>query len=179
MTTLVLVVIAGLLSLAALAVVVRGRISSATTLSRLHECTTPVDLDAFRNLIDPENEEFFRRRLEAGQYRQFRKKRDRVALAYLRLMASNAAVVLHVSEPLRSSSDEATRVAAERVVGVALRLRINSLLAMARLRFFLILPIPRSHPTRFVMDYPSFVSAVMYLVMLQNPRETSLVMSAL
>jgi hypothetical protein len=179
MTTVVLVVIAGLLSLAALAVVVRGRISSATTLSRMHECTMHVDLNAFRNLIDPENEKFFRQWLDADQFRLFQKQLDRVALAYLRLMASNAAVVLHVSEPLRSSSDAATRVAAERVVGVALRLRINSLLAITRLRFFLIFPIPRSHPTRFVMDYPSFVTAVMYLVMLQNPRETSSVISAL
>jgi hypothetical protein len=179
MTTLLFIVAAGLLSVSVLIHVVRGQISSATSLSRLHECTTHVDLEAFRNLLDSENDNFFRARLDANQFRLLQKQRDRVALAYLRLIAANAAVVLQLSEPLRSSSNEATRLAAERVVGVALRLRINSLLAMVRLRFFLLFSVQRLHATRLVMDYPSFVAEVMSLVMLYAPGETSSIISAL
>jgi hypothetical protein len=179
MTTTILLVIAGLLTIALLAYVVRGHVSSGTTLSRLHEFTTHVDLAAFQNLIDPENEKFFRDRLDAQQFRKLRKQRDRVVLAYLRSIAANAAVVLYVGEQLRASSNEATRSAAERVVATALRLRINALLAMVQLELFLILPIEQSKQIRLSVEYPAFVSSVMSLVMLQEPRLTSSVMSAL
>jgi hypothetical protein len=179
MTTLLILFAAGLLSFIALVYVVRGQVSTSTSLTRLHECTTHVDLDAFRNLLDSENEDFFRAWLDADQFRLLQKQRDQVALVYLRSIATNAAVVLQLSEPLRFSPNEATRLAAERVVAVALRLRVNSLLAMARLQFFLSFPIWRNRSTRLVMDYPSFVKAVISLVMLAAPSETSSVMSAL
>jgi hypothetical protein len=179
MTTLIILVAAGLLSFSVLVYVVRGQVSSATSLARLHESTTHVDLDAFRNLLDLQNEDFFRARLDDDQFRFLQKQRDQVALVYLRSIATNASVVLQVSEPLRSSPSEATRLAAERAVAVALRLRINSLLAMIRLQFFLSFPIWRNRSTRIVMDYPSFVTAVKSLVMLAAPSQTSSILSAL
>jgi hypothetical protein len=179
MTTTIFLVVAGLLTVVLLAYVVRGHVSSTTTLSRLHESTTHVDLAAFQNLIDPENERFLRGRLEAAQFRNLRRQRDRVVLAYLRCIATNAAVVMYVGEQSRSSSNEATRSAAERVVATALRLRINTLLTMVRLHFFLILPFDQGTQIHLAAEYPALVSSVMSLVMLQEPRATSLVISAL
>src|ERR1700690_1536060 len=53
--------------------------------------TRPVDLDAFRNLVDPGEEDFLRSSLLPPQFRAVQRERMRAALEYVRNTGHNAA----------------------------------------------------------------------------------------
>ncbi|MCU1286050.1 MAG: hypothetical protein JWO13_2400 [Acidobacteriales bacterium] len=179
MTTLLIFILTGLLCSAISAYFVKGQVFPGTTISCLHECTTHIDLDAFQNLINPENQRFYESKLSGEQLKRWRRERDRIVMAYLKVIASNAARVLYVAQQLREDPIESTRVAAEKVTASALRLRMNSLVAMARIHLSLIFPLQSYDSVCCAVDYPSFVSSVMWLVMQQDPRQTTSVLSAL
>ena len=50
----------------------------------------PVDVEAFRNLINPAEDEYLRHRLPPSQFRIVRRERLRAMAAYVQLIASNA-----------------------------------------------------------------------------------------
>jgi hypothetical protein len=64
----------------------------------------PVDLDAFRNLMDPVQEAFLRQRLPAGEFREVRKRRMYAALAYLEGVRENAAALQNIGKQARLSA---------------------------------------------------------------------------
>ena len=57
----------GLLMMAVLLLAVRGQSVVVHNLRELEGRTQPVDLDAFRNLTDPREEEYLRQNLEIGR----------------------------------------------------------------------------------------------------------------
>src|SRR6202051_3358999 len=58
----------------------------------------PIDIEAFRNLINPAEDEYLRCRLPANRFRGVRRERLRAMAAYVHAAASNAAVLVRVGE---------------------------------------------------------------------------------
>ncbi len=54
---------------------------------------TPVDLDAFENLTDPEEEAFLRHNLSPAEFRSVQRLRIRVAKMYVAAMSKNASTM--------------------------------------------------------------------------------------
>src|SRR5215467_2346300 len=95
---------------------VRGRSAAVTDLSDIERLTKPVDLEAFRNLVDPEEEEYLRSNLSAADFRSVQRERLLAAVDYMTGVSRNAAVLLRLGELARRSSDAEVAVAGQDLV---------------------------------------------------------------
>jgi len=127
-----------------------------------------LDIDAFRNLIDPAEEEFLRCRLSAPEFRKIQRERLRAAAEYISCAAQNAAILLRMGEAARRSSDAATAEVAEKLVDQALRLRLYAFQAILRLRVRILFPGWRPASLRVVESYEQVTRQVVRLG-LQSP----------
>jgi hypothetical protein len=129
----------------------------------------PIDVEAFRNLINPAEEEYLRRRLPPAQYRVVRRERLRAMAAYVQVAASNAAVLVRVGEVALASGDSRITLAAQEVVNDALLLRRNTTVALARIYLALAWPNSGFAAVRVIDRYEQLSGAAMLLGRLQNP----------
>src|SRR5712691_5906913 len=86
----------------------------------------PIDVQAFRNLIDPAEDEYLRRRLPASEFRVVRRQRLRAMAAYVHAAERNAAVLIVIGQGALTAADAETAEAARRLVDNALLLRRNA-----------------------------------------------------
>jgi hypothetical protein len=129
----------------------------------------PIDIEAFRNLIDPAEESYLRRRLPAAQFRVVRRERLRAMAAYVHVAGSNAAVLVRVGEAAVASGDPQIAGAAQQLVNDALLLRRNTAVALARIYLALAWPNSGFAAVRVVERYEHLSGAAMLLGRLQNP----------
>ena len=163
---LVIVAVVALVTITGVAVSrslqVRGSASLAATIR-------PIDIEAFRNLIDPAEDGYLRRRLPAAQFRKVRRERLRAMAAYIHVAGSNAAVLVRVGEAALASGDERIAGAAHQLVNDALLLRRNATLALARIYLALAWPNSEFAAVRVADRYEQLSGAAMLLGRLQNP----------
>ena len=129
----------------------------------------PLDVEAFRNLIDPAEDDYLRRRLPPAQFRMVRRKRLRAMAAYIQVAGSNAAVLIRVGEAALTGGNVHTAVAAQQMVNDALLLRRNTAVALARIYLALAWPNSGFAAVRVVERYERLSGAAMLLGRLQNP----------
>src|SRR5688500_8471474 len=101
MTVAVIFVVVALAVMLLLWRATRARSVDVSGLDDLEGKTQPVDLAAFRNLTDPEEEAFLRENLDAADLRRVQRARLRAALEYVRRANQNAAVLLKLGELAR------------------------------------------------------------------------------
>jgi hypothetical protein len=130
----------------------------------------PIDLEAFRNLINPAEDDYLRRRLPRAQFRLVRRERLRAMAAYVRVAGSNAAVLVRVGEAALATGDPQLAGAAHQLVNDALLLRRNTTLALARIYLALAWPDSEFAAVRVVDRYERLSGTAMLLGRLQNPR---------
>jgi len=119
---------------------VRGQRIALAAPSDLERYAQPVDLAAFQALLDPGSEAFLRAELSPSELRAFLRRRCRVAAAYTRRVAANAALLVRLAELARHSPDPATARAGAELANAALELRLLALLSYARLQLELLHP---------------------------------------
>src|SRR3984885_2686780 len=129
----------------------------------------PIDIEAFRNLINPAEDDYLRRRLPPAQFRVVRRERLRAMAAYVQVAARNAVVLVSVGEIALASDDPRIAGAAQRVVNDALLLRRNTTVALARIYLALAWPNSDFAAVRVVDRYEQLSGAAMLLGRLQNP----------
>ncbi len=129
----------------------------------------PIDIEAFRNLIDPEEDRYLRRRLPPAQFRAVRRERLRAMAAYVHIAGSNAGVLVRVGEAALASGDPNLAGAAQEMVNDALLLRRNATVALARIYLALALPNSRFAAVRVIERYEQLNGTAMLLGRLQNP----------
>ena len=141
----------------------------APDLQTLDTYTRPVDLAAFRNLIDPSEEDYLRGHLPAGKFRSIQRQRMRAALEYVQRTAYNAALLMRVGEAARQSENAEIASAASALVNDALRLRMNAGLAILFLYARIALPGSRISVGRVTDVYESLTAGLLRLTRLQDP----------
>jgi hypothetical protein len=166
--TLILVLIA-FLALGVLIRLAKGGASPSKLLENPAEHIRAVDVDAFRNLVDPGEEEFLRTHLAPTEFRRIQRERLRAAVDYVSCAAQNAAVLLRMADAGRRSPDPATAEAAEKLVDNAIRLRLYAFQTIARLYLGMILPGARISPVRIAESYEQMTRLVVLLGCLQYP----------
>lgn len=166
--TLILVGLA-FLTLGFLVKLTKGRAFAVEVLENPTEHIRSVDVEAFRNLVDPEEEEFLRSNLPPAEFRRIQRERLRVAVEYVSCAAQNAAILLRLADAGRRSSDPATAEAAQKLVDNALRLRLYALHAIPRLYLGMIFPGSRISPVRIAERYEQMTRQVVLLGCLQYP----------
>jgi hypothetical protein len=100
----------------------------------------PVDIDAFRNLIDPAEEDFLRRRLPPADFRRIQRERLGAAKDYITGAARNAEILLQLAEPARLSPDPEVVQAAQKLIDEATQLRLYAFRAIPRIYFAMLFP---------------------------------------
>jgi len=119
---------------------VRGRSAQVKDPHAAGELIIPVDLEAFRNLIDAQQDRFLREHLDGRDYRRVQRARALATAEYLRHVAHNAGIILRVGEFARSSREASVAALGAELVSNAIRLRLFSLVALAQAYLSVVLP---------------------------------------
>jgi hypothetical protein len=129
----------------------------------------PIDVEAFRNLIDPAEDDYLRRRLSATEFRLVRRQRLRAMAAYVRTAKRNAAVLVRMGQGALTTGDAQTAEAARRLVDNALLLSRNADFALLRIYFALAWPNSGLAAAPILHGYEQLNGSAMLLGRLQNP----------
>jgi hypothetical protein len=111
--------------------VARGSAARLNGAGDLEGRTQAIDLLAFRNLMDPAQEEFLRGSVSAREYRHLKRLRDGVAVSYVTAVFHNAAILIRLGEALQR--EPATAEEGARIVQLALKNRISAAFLLAKL----------------------------------------------
>ncbi len=134
-----------------LIVEVRRRYSPSSEITSATQLIA-VDLDAFQNLTDPEEEQFLRARLPAAEFRGVQRSRIRAAKVYVSVLSENANVLVAVGQSVRDHADPEVVASGAEVVQRAMRLKVWCLLAEMRLTAALAFPTVLS-PTNTIASH--------------------------
>ena len=129
----------------------------------------PVDITAFRNLIDPEQEDYLRKNLPAHEFREVQRKRLLAAAVYVRLVKQNANLLSSIGQAAQASADRPTAEAARELVDQALQVKANAGLALLRIYCGWVWPTARISSAPILDGYDRLAGSAMLLGRLQNP----------
>jgi hypothetical protein len=169
MNLAIVLVIVAVLALATILTVAVSRSLQAKESADLDGSIRQIDVEAFRNLINPAEDNYLRHRLPPAKFRTVRRERLRAMAAYIHVAASNAAVLVRVGEAALASGDPRVARAAHELVNDALLLRRNATVALARIYLALAWPNSGFAAVRVVDRYEQLSGAAMLLGRLQNP----------
>jgi hypothetical protein len=146
---------------------------SAQSYDELSRQLVPVDIAAFRNLIDANETRYLREKLAPAAFRAVQRQRQIAALAYVRAVAHNAALLIAMADPAKSSPNPEVASTAQAVVEQALQLRIRSLLLILKLWAGIALPGLTVSGSTIVDRYQNVSSGFVNFVQLSRPAGTS------
>jgi hypothetical protein len=101
---------------------------------------TPIDLEAFATLTDPEEERSLKINLSRAEFRIAQRFRVRAIKAYMSAFSDNASVLFAAGQAARDHSDEQVAAGAREIMQSAMRLKIWCLLTTIRLNAALVFP---------------------------------------
>lgn len=150
-----------------------GHDSSVKRLEDLAGRTRPVDLEAFRNLVDPAEEDFLRSSLLPREFRAVQRVRMRAALGYIRNTAHNSAFLLRVGEAATRNPDPRIAQAGRQLTDRALRLRAYALLSGAKLYVRMVFPDAQLSYGRLADNYQNLSALAGQLALMQHPTQAA------
>jgi len=139
-----------------------------TTLDKLAPPVEPIDVEAFRNLVDASENAYLQRQLPAPEFRRVQRERLRAAAAYVRAAGRNAAVLITIGQAALAG-DPKTAEAARELVDSALLLRRNAAFALLRIYVGLAWPTAGVSAAPVLLGYERLSGHAMLLGRLQNP----------
>jgi hypothetical protein len=169
MNLAILIVIASVLALVVILRVASSRSLQLSNNAGLAEQIQPVDVEAFRNLVNPADDEYLRTHLRPRQFRQVRRARLQATAAYVQVASKNAAILVRLGEAALATGNPQTAVAAKQLVNDALLLRRNTGMALAKIYVTMAWPGMGFSTARIVESYVHVSSSAMLLGRLQNP----------
>jgi hypothetical protein len=169
MNLAIVLVIVAVFSLAVILSVAVSRSLQSRNRAVLSGTIRPIDVEAFRNLINPAEDDYLRRRLPPGQFRRVRRERLLAMAAYVGVAANNATVLVRVGQTALAGGDPRVAEAAHKLVNDALLLRRNTTVALARIYLALAWPNSGLAAVRVADRYEQLSGAAMLLGRLQNP----------
>ena len=165
---IILVVVAAL-SLTGMLWVAKGRSAAISKVEELPRRIRPVDIHAFRTLVDPAETQYLRSKLPRGEFRRIQRQRLRAAVQYISCAKQNAAVLVRIGEAARRSPDPSIAEAGEKLANAAIRLRIFSFQASLKLYLEMISPGSQVSGGALAENYENITSLVFLLGRLQRP----------
>jgi len=174
MTVTLLLILFALLAL--IFFVLRGvaAIRTGTDEATLAAQMRSVDLEAFRNLADPDEEAFLRNRLSAKEFRTVQRLRLQAAIEYLAAVSHNAAMLVQLGQAARRSSNVQIAEAAQTLVDNALILRLYAALAICKLCIRFLKPEASLQAAGILDRYQRVTEGALRLGRLQYPGRAPL-----
>lgn len=165
----IIVLIVSVLALGAVLLLVCGRISAGQGSADLAARLRPIDVKAFRNLVDEHEQDFLRERLPGGEFRRIHRERMLAATQYVWGAARNAGILIRLGETAKGDSDPAVVAAAESLQENALRMRLYSLQTLPRLYVSMFVPNFGRAPHGLAENYDRLTRQMVTLGCLQSP----------
>lgn len=134
----------------------------------------PVDMLAFVALNDRADERFLREKLPPTRFRQLKRRRIKVTLAYIRRISANAAAVLQLSEAARQSDDPKIAGAAGEIADITGQLRLLCMQASLKLALEFAIPSLQLTPAMLEVTYQALRDNVAKLGNLQTAGSAQL-----
>jgi len=169
MTLAIILVIAAALSLVFTLGIALSRSLQVSKEAGLAGQIQPIDVEAFRNLIDPGEDDYLRRRLPASEFRWVRRQRLHAMAAYVQVAGRNAGVLILMGQRVLNAGDAQTAEAARRLVDNALLLRRNAAFALLRIYIAMAWPTSGLAAAPVLHSYEQLNGSAMLLGRLQNP----------
>ncbi len=179
MTLAIILIIAAALALVFIFSVTLSRSLQISPGASLTSKIQPIDIEAFRNLIDPAEDDYLRRSLPAAEFRLVQRRRLRAMAAYVQTAARNAAVLVLVGQSALTAADAQTVEAAHRLVNNALLVRRNATFALLRIYVALAWPNSGLAAVQVLHGYEQLNGSAMLLGRLQNPAVAVRISAAL
>jgi hypothetical protein len=169
MNLAIVLVIAAVVALGLILRLTVSRSLQTKRAANLAAAICPIDVEAFRTLINPAEDDYLRRRLTPRQFRMVRRARLRAMAAYVQIAGRNAVVLMRAGEAALATGDPRMAEAAQQLVEHALLLRRNTTVALARIYMALAWPYSTFAAARVADRYERLSGAAMLLGRLQNP----------
>ena len=113
----------------------------------------PLDLEAFRNLTDPEEVRFLQLNLSPREFRRIQRMRLRAAASYIAVFSNNAGRLVVIGRSASAHPDPEIAAAGLDVVHRALQLKLWCLLSLLKLNVTMIFPALLSPSSRIADRY--------------------------
>jgi hypothetical protein len=169
MTLAIILVIAAVLALLLVLYITLSRGLQISTDRSLAVHLQPIDVAAFRNLVDSAEDAYLRRRLPSGEFRRVQRQRLLATKVYVKTANRNAAILIRMGEKAQASSNVHTAEAARQLVENAMLLRQNATIAMLKIYVALAWPSGGLGSNPVVQRYERLNVSAMLLGRLQNP----------
>jgi len=140
MTVVFLVIIIGMLALACIVWSIRGRNSGSRSLNDLANQLQPIDISAFRNLIDDSERQYLRSHLARADFRSVHRERMLAASEYVWCAFRNSGILIQLGEASRNATDPAVAATAASLVENATRLRLDATQALPKIYLSMLFP---------------------------------------
>ena len=108
--------------------------------SELTPSLTAVDLDAFENLTDPEEEHYLKLNLPRPEFREVQRCRIRAAKMYVSALSQNASILVAAGQSARHHPDESIAASGQELMQRAVQLKMRCLASALRLNAALAFP---------------------------------------
>jgi hypothetical protein len=119
---------------------------------------SPVDLEAFRNLTDPEEMRYLRINLSPREFRRIQRTRLRAAAMYISVISKNATLLMVIGRTVRTHSDAEIVSAGLDVINRAILLKVWCALSLMKLNATMICPTLMSPSNRIAERYVDVAS---------------------
>ncbi|MGA7754646.1 MAG: hypothetical protein WCB05_17565 [Candidatus Sulfotelmatobacter sp.] len=169
MTLAYVLVIAAVLAVAYLVYAPISRRRQAPSDASLATRIQPLDIEAFRNLIDPAEREYLRHRLPGREFRKVQRQRLLAMAAYVKAAGQNAELLIDIGNQSLSASDPRTAEAARQLADNAHALHVNARYAVYRIRIAWLWPDFGRPAVAILHGYEQLNGSAMLLGRLQNP----------
>jgi hypothetical protein len=170
MTVYLYIGLAALLAMTFVSLALRRR-RSAIGLEQARSLMDSLDLAAFRNLVDPEEEIFLHSRLSAAQFRKIKRERTWAALAYVRDLSHIALEFSRFAHAAQNSPDPRLAELGRQMAYGALSLRLLALQATGRLFVTATFPaLPPRRPDSLLEQYNRSTGLVIRYGMMEHAQ---------
>ena len=169
MNLAIILVVAAILSLVVIFRIAYSRTLQVATDSGLAGQIQPIDVEAFRNLVDPAEDDYLRLRLPPPQFRHVRRQRLLAMAAYVKAAGRNADILIRIGHAALAGSDARAVQAAQQLVSEATLLRRNAALSLAKIYAAMAWPNSGPAASRVADGYERLNGSAMLLGRLQNP----------
>jgi len=152
MTATFVFILLALILLAVFAVLAARRGKDQTDLDHALAQLRSLDIVAFRNLVDPLEEDFLRSRLPAHEFKKIKRERAEAALAYVRALSHASLQFARFGDVAQRSPDPAIAASGKQIANSAVNLRLQALNATVRLRLTAAFPALPARPLRPLLE---------------------------
>jgi hypothetical protein len=154
MSAVAVYIVIAILLVAVFTYIAARRKGDSLNVDKARSSMASLDMEAFRNLVDPEEDAFLQSCLPTDQFRAIKRERAWAALAYARALSQVALEFSRFGHALRHSPDPSLADLGREVARGAIHLRILALKATARLFIAATFPkLPQRSPRSLFEQY--------------------------